>query len=112
MIKPNLIKLINKHKNNNWKIQLTIKIIVIPIYDYNDKRSLYAKTKNVEIMMVSHTDDIVKELFESIMQKCEELMEYSTKNSGLVLEGVELINNGINKFIINRVGSYINILNG
>ena len=71
--------MINKHKNNNWKIQLTIKIIVIPIYDYNDKRSLYAKTKNVEIMMVSDTDDIVKELFESIMQKCEELMEYSTK---------------------------------
>ena len=44
-IKSNLIKLINKHKNNKWKIQLTMKIISIPVGDYNDKNSLYVKTK-------------------------------------------------------------------
>ena len=43
--KSNLIKLINKHKNNKWKIQLTMKIIFIPVGDYKDKRSLYVKTK-------------------------------------------------------------------
>ena len=45
MIKPSLIKLINKHKNNNWKIQLTMKNIFTPIEDFNDKRALNVKTK-------------------------------------------------------------------
>ena len=107
MVEPNLFKLINKHKNNNWKIQLTIKMIFTPIHDYNDKQPLYVKTKNVEIKMGSDTNGIVKELFESVIQKYQELMEYSTKNSGLILEGVELLNYDINKITINRVGSYI-----
>ena len=106
-IKPNLIKLINKHKNDNWKIQLTMKIIFIPVGNHNEKRSLYVKTKNVEIMMGSDTDEIVKELFESVIQKYEELIEHSTKNSGLVLQGVELMEYDINKVTINRVGSSI-----
>ena len=88
-IEPGLIDLINKHKNDSWKIQLTMKIIFTPIEDFNDKRALHVKTKNVEIMMGSDTNDIVKELFESIIQKHQELIEYSTKDSGLILEGVE-----------------------
>ena len=34
-------------------------------------------------------------------------MEYSTKNSGLILEGVEFMNYDINKITINRGGFYI-----
>ena len=48
-----------------------------------------------------------KEFFESIIQKNEGLIEHSTKNSGLVLQGVELMEYDINKITINRVGSYI-----
>ena len=84
-----------------------MKIIFIPIHDYNDKRQLYAKTKIFEIKMGSDTDEIVKESFESIIQKYQQLMEYSTKNSGLILEGVELMDFDINKITINKVGSYI-----
>ena len=79
----------------------------MPVYNYSDKRSLYVKTKTVEIMMGSGTDEIVKELFESVIQKYQELIEYSTKNRGLDLEGVELMDYDINKITINRVGSYI-----
>ena len=75
--------------------------------DFNDKKALHVQTKNVEIMMGSDTNEIVKELFESIIQKYQELMEYSTKNSGLILEGVELMNYDINKITITRGGSYI-----
>ena len=57
--------------------------------------------------MGSYTNEIVKELFESIIQKYQELREYSTNNSGLILEGVELMNYDINKITINRGGSYI-----
>ena len=106
-IEPNLIRLINKHKNDNCKIQSIMKLIFIPVGNYNDKRSLYVKTKKFEIMMGSDTDEIVKELFDSLIQKYEESIEHSTKNSGLVLEGVELMNYDSNKITINRVGSYI-----
>ena len=106
-IKPKLIKLINKHKNYNWKIQLTMKITFIPVGNYNGKRSLYFKTKKVEIMMGSDTDQTVKQLFESIMQKYKELIEHSAKISGLVLQDIELTEYDINKITINRVGSYI-----
>ena len=78
-----------------------------PIEDFSDKRVLYVKTKIVEIMMGSDTNEIVKELFESIIQKYQELMEYSTKNSSIILEGAELMNYDINKTTINRGGSYI-----
>ena len=57
--------------------------------------------------MSSDTNEIAKELSESIIQKYQELMEYSTKNSGLILEGVELMNYDISKITINRGGSYI-----
>ena len=57
--------------------------------------------KNVEIMMSSNTNEIVKESFESIIQIYKELMEYSTKNNA------ELMNCDINKITINRGGSYI-----
>ena len=67
-IEPSLIDLINKYKNDSWKVQLNMKIIFTPIEDFIDKRALYVKTKNVEIMMGSDTKEIVKELFESIIE--------------------------------------------
>ena len=65
------------------------------------------RQKNVPVMMGSDTNKIVKEIFESIIQKYQELMEYSAKNSGLILESVELMNYDINKITINRGGSDI-----
>ena len=57
--------------------------------------------------MGSDTNEIAKELFESIIQKYQELIEYSKKNSGLILKCDELMNYDINKITINRGGSYI-----
>ena len=56
--------------------------------------------------MGSDTNEIVKKLFESIIQQYQKLMEYSTKNGGFILEGAELMNYDINKITINRGGSY------
>ena len=84
-----------------------MKIIFTPIEDFNEKRALYVKTENVKIMMGSDGNEIAKELLTQIIQKYKELIEYSTKNSGLNLEGVKLMNYDINKITINRGGSYI-----
>ena len=75
-IRPNLIQLINNHKdNNNWKIQLTTQIIFNSIKNLNDKRILYVKTKNVEIMMESATNKTINELFDLLIQSCKNLSE-------------------------------------
>ena len=42
-IKPVLIKLKNKHKNDSHKIQLTMKVIFTPIQDINDEREFLLK---------------------------------------------------------------------
>ena len=86
---------------------MTMKINLTSIEDFNDKRALYVKTINVEIMISSDTNEIDKELSESIIQKYQELMEYSTKKSDIILEGVELMNYDTNKITINRGGSNI-----
>ena len=107
MIEPHLTELINKHKNDDsWKIQLTMKINFTLFQDFNDKRSLYVKTKNVVIIEGSDINEIINEIFVSLIKKYQELLEYSTKNSGLIL-GVESMTYDINKTAINRGGSYI-----
>ena len=63
------------------------------------------KQKNVEIMIGSDTEEIIKDLYNSLIQKYGELIEHSTKNSGLILEDIELMNYDINTIMINRVGS-------
>ena len=57
--------------------------------------------------MGSDTDEIVNELFESLIQKYEELIKHLNKNSGPVLQGVEWMEYDINKVTIHRVGSYV-----
>ena len=50
---------------------------------------------------------IINEIFDSLIKKYQELLEYSTKISGLILEGVKSMTYDINKTTINRGGSYI-----
>ena len=100
--------MIIKHKNDdNWKIQLTMKINITPVQDFNDKKSLYVKKKNVVIMEGSEVIETINEIYDSLIKKYQELLEYSTKNSGLILEDVESMVYDINKTAINRGGSYI-----
>ena len=44
-IKPALIKLKNKHKNDSHKIQLTMKVIFTPFQEINDEREFLLKQK-------------------------------------------------------------------
>ena len=54
-----------KHKTQNeWKIQLTMEINFISSKpDSDETRTMYTKSNNVEIMMGSETDEIIKGLF-------------------------------------------------
>ena len=42
---------------------------------------MHSKSDNIEIMMGSETDEIIEELFESLLQRYQEVLEESMKES-------------------------------
>ena len=74
MIKPYLKELKNDHKKKEeWEIQLTTQINFISLRPGSDEtRVMYTKSINEESMNGSDTDEIIKELFKSLLQRYQE----------------------------------------
>ena len=66
-----------------------------------------AKTNNIEITMGSETHEIVKELFESLLQKHQEGLEDKMKGSEFVFDSINLLRYNLQKISLNRGGSNI-----
>ena len=61
--------MINNHKTRRgWKIQLTMRINFISHKDSEEIRTMYTKSRNIEIMKGNETDETIKKLFESLLQ--------------------------------------------
>ena len=88
VIRPYLSDIINNHKTQGrwkihigntmtehntrikWKIYLTIAINFISSKEDSDEtRIMHAKSDNIEIMMGNETDEIIEELFKSLLQR-------------------------------------------
>ena len=71
LIEPYLRELINDHKNKGrWKTQLTAQINFISLRPGSDEtRVMHARSVNEEFMSGSDTDEIIKELFKSLLQR-------------------------------------------
>ena len=66
MIRPYLSDMINDHKTRReWKIQLTMRINFISLENSKETCTMYTKSLDIEIMMVSETDDIIE-----VLRKC------------------------------------------
>ena len=65
------------------------------------------KCNNVEIMMVSETDEIIKGLFESLLGKYQEGVEESMRGSEFIFDSVNALYYDLNKISLSRGGSYI-----
>ena len=109
MIKPYLKELINDHKNKGeWKIQLTAQINFISLRPGSDEtRVMHTKSINEEFMNGSDTDEIVKELFKSFLQRHQENLQEKMKGSDFAFDGVNHLYYNFNKISISRGGSYI-----
>ena len=53
--------------------------------DSNETCAMHAKSDIIEIMMVSETDEIIEELFKSLLQRYQEGLEESMKGSHFFL---------------------------
>ena len=125
MIKPYLSDLINKYKthglaryhsgnkswlektSSEWKIQLTMAINFISSKDSDETRTMHTRSNNVEIMVGSETNEIVKDLFESVLQNYQEGLEESMRGSEFAYDSVDVLYYNLNKVSLSRGGSYI-----
>ena len=72
---------------------------------------MHTKSKNVEIMIGSETDEIIEDLFESLfLQKYQEGLEESMRGSESVYDSVDVLYYNLNKVCLSRGGSYIDSL--
>ena len=100
--------MINDLKNQvEWKIQLTMAINFMSFKDSKETLTIHTKSNNIEIMVGSETDEIIKELFETLLQRYQKGLEKSMKGSEFVFDSVDLLHYKCHKISLNRSGSYI-----
>ena len=65
---------------------LTMPINFMSCKDFQETRTMHTKSHNVETMMGNETDDIIKDLFESLLQRYQEGLEGKMKESEFIFE--------------------------
>ena len=108
MIRPYLSDIINDHKTQGeWKIQLTMAINFISSKHSDEIRTIHAKSNNVEIMIGSETDEIIKELFKYFLQRYQEGLKESMRGSEFIFNNAVALYHDFNRISLGRGGSYI-----
>ena len=109
LIEKYLRELIEEYKlKGEWKVQLTIEVNFISLKPGSDEtRIMYPRSDNVEVMFGDDMDDIIEQLFESLLQKYEENLQSKMKGSDCEFDGVNFLYYDFNKTSINRGGSYL-----
>ena len=106
LIKPYLSNIIYDPKEK-WKIQLTMKINFVSTEESNEIHIMYIRSKNIVILTGYETDEIVEELFDSLLQKHHYALENTGEGSGHVFDSTDVLYYKLNKTSLNRDGSYI-----
>ena len=90
---------ITEHKTQGeWKIHLTMVINFISSKQDSDvTRTMHTKSNTVEIMRGSETDEIIEEIFKSILQRYQEGLEESMRVSEFVFDCVNTLNYDLTK---------------
>ena len=109
MIRPYLIDMINDHKNQGeWKIQLSAEINFISSKpDSDETHIMHTKSNNIEIMIGSDTNEVIEDIFKSLLQRYQENLEEEMRGSEFNFDAVNLLHYDLNKTSLNRGGSYI-----
>ena len=97
----------DKKKNGDWKIQLIMKINFISFRDFTESRDMYSKSDNSGIMMRGNTNEIIRNLFNSILRRYQGGLHESMRASEFVFDYVESLNYIFHKVDLKRSGSYI-----
>ena len=107
LIEKYLRELINHCKSEGeWKIRLTAEINFISLKVGSDEtRIMYTRSDNEEFTNGSDTDEVIKLLFRSFLQKYQENLQNKMRGSDFEFDDVNLLI--IILISLNRGGSYI-----
>ena len=76
--------------------------------NFEETRLIYSPGNNVEIQIGSETDDIIDELFESLLQRFQEAREtLNNRGSEFIHDNVGLLHYCFHKIRLKRGGSYV-----
>ena len=68
---------------------------------------MHTRSDNVEIMFGDNNDDIIEQLFKSLLQKYEENLQKKMRGSDFEFDGVNFLYYDFNKISLNGGRSYI-----
>ena len=68
---------------------------------------MHARSDNVEIMIGSETEEVIKELFKSLLKRYEKILQKSTDGSHFTFDGVNALYYDLNTVTLSRGRSYI-----
>ena len=88
-----------KNSNNNGHLLFYSK-------NSNETRTMNTNSDNIEIMIDNKTNEIIQELFDSLLQKYQKGLKESMKGSEFVFDSVDLLYYKLHKISLNRGGSY------
>ena len=67
---------------------------------YSDEiRTMRTKSNNIEITMGNEADEIIDELFESLLQKYQEGLEEKMRGSEFVFDSIDLLHYNLHKIL-------------
>ena len=96
------------HKSKDeWKIQITMRIIFISFIDKNETQVIHTKSDNVEILNDTDTSDAINKLINSFMKRYQEGIDTKMKGSSYIFERIDLLEYHLHKISLNRGSSYI-----
>ena len=105
-IKLYLIPLTNKKKVSNQKIQLDIEINLVHLTK-SDRIAFYVKSKNIECHPSDNSEDILNQLFDSLLKYFNDKLLICRTDSSYVFDSVEGISIHFHKIDLRRGSSYI-----
>ena len=107
LIEKYLRELLEEYKQNGeWKVQLTIVNFILLKPGSDETHIMYTRSDNIEIMFGDDNDDMIEQLFESLLKKYEENLQNKMRGSEFEFDGINFLYYDFNKTSINRGGSY------
>ena len=102
--------MINNHETQEWRIQSVMAINFISSEDSKETRTMPTKSDNIETMVGDETDQTIKDLLNSLLERHQKGLEKSMKGSEFIFDGVDLLYYKLHRISLNRGGSYIQLI--
>ena len=101
--------MINDYKTQSeWKIQQTMEINSISSkLESDESHTMRTKSDNIEIMIGSETDEVIEEVFKSLLQRYQKALGESMKGSHFTFDTVNALYYDLYKISLSRGKSYL-----